>query len=124
MTPGEFNEQYEKLVKHYPLQFKSEDRCNSLAKEVSDLSAEWFEGLVTKIIAGNDPYIRLHPLIDAERERVRAEKRRENVEHNSTEQAKEYQAMREKMSGDSLEKLKREHGVEKASELIGKVRVV
>lgn len=116
MSPEEFNLHYKKLSDLYPAQWASKDKANAIAKEVSGLSVEWWEKVVNKVIAANDPFIKLQPIVEAE-------KRRLTMEHNSTEQAKEYQAMREKMSGDSLEKLKREHGVESAVDLIGKVRI-
>lgn len=117
MTTQEFNLHYKKLSDLYPAQWASKDKANAIAKEVSGLSVEWWEKVVNKVIAANDPFIKLQPIVEAE-------KRRLTMEHNSTEQAREHAEMRSKMGSTWLDKAKQEHGVEKASELIGKVKVV
>lgn len=116
MTREEFNLHYKKLWDLYPAQYASKDKANAIAAECMKLSVEWWEKVVNKIISSNDPFQKIAPLIEAE-------KRRLTMEHNSTEQAREYQEMLDKMSGDSLEKMKRQHGVSSAVELIGKVKI-
>lgn len=115
MTKEEFQQNYKKLADLYPSQFASKDKAQALANEVKDLSGEWFEKLVNKIIVANDPFMKYMPLIEAEKRRV-------NQEFSTSEQAKDFEEMRKRSTPYGLEALKRQHGAESAWDLVEKMK--
>lgn len=115
MTPAEFNLHYKKISNLYPLQFGNQDKANAIAREVSGLSVEWWERVVSKIIAANDPFMKLYPLIEAEKRRI-------NQEHSTSEQARDFERMKRNATGMGLEAMKREHNAGSVWELVEKFK--
>ncbi|HEY8272124.1 MAG TPA: hypothetical protein VIG33_14635 [Pseudobdellovibrionaceae bacterium] len=115
MTPAEFNPIYKRLADAYPTQFASQTKAIAIAQEVKGLDSVWFERLVNKIIAANDPFVKLGDLINAERRRL-------TQEFTTSEQSADFERLRRNSTGMGYESELRKLGANSLWDAVTKAK--